>query len=128
MCDVSCCNYILHIAVSGVKNLSKKVKQGTEVRGRNEKERENGWSEAWGGEEWEEGPFHIEHWPDHLLPSPPLPSPLVTSDAYLYCRFGVLLKTDWDTMQQQDLNTLEHQENVCFSSLLSAGGPEIIEL
>ena len=42
MCDVSC--YILHIAVSGVENLSNKVKQGKEVRGRNEEERENGWS------------------------------------------------------------------------------------
>ena len=71
----------------------------------------------------EEGPLHIEHWPDH-----PLPSPLVTSEAYLYCRFGVLLRTNWDNMQRQDLNTFKHQENVCFSSLLSAGGPEIIEL
>ena len=42
MCDVSC--YILHIAVSGVENLSNKVKQGKEVRGRNGEERENGWS------------------------------------------------------------------------------------
>eukprot|EP00731_Ephydatia_muelleri_P029270 Em0020g914a len=43
----------------------------------------------------------------------------VKQEANLYCRFGVLWKTTWDAMQQQDLNSAQQQDSIRFSALLS---------
>ena len=45
---------------------------------------------------------------------------IAASDINLYCRFGVLVRTHWDTMDKYDLNTFNRQEDVMFSSLVNA--------